>query len=290
MSKFTVDGALLLQAVKAVLPHVPLDKDSDEGSCMHFNVTETAELLVTGDGWGSGACAVVPLEDWDGELTDFQVHKDDVNQIKGVFGGRINQVEVSVTHRTMKHPQEFDKQTGEPLPVKTDRVTQLHLEEAGQLFGGRVLQLGGLDARSFTPESLWQRLSRALTAPSAPMDMEASADRLGKFKAAEAAYKTDAEFRTAGNGGGIYIKAGPRFIGYCSAYPVVGEDKTSLEDWGARLDTAHRSTPAEQPDLDAVQENLAAAQYLKDQGMTVTFHPGSPPVLSTVPTTEDEEA
>ena len=58
MSKFTVDGALLLQAVKAVLPHVPLDKDSDEGSCMHFNVTETAELLVTGDGWGTGACAV----------------------------------------------------------------------------------------------------------------------------------------------------------------------------------------------------------------------------------------
>lgn len=285
MSKFTVDGALLLQAVKAVLPHVPLDKDSDEGSCMHFNVTETAELLVTGDGWGTGACAVVPLEDWDGELTDFQVHKDDVNQIKGVFGGRINQVEVSVTHRTMKHPQEFDKQTGEPLPIKTDRVTQLHLEEAGQLFGGRVLQLGGLDARSFTPESLWTRLSKALTAPSAPMDMEASADRLGKFKAAEAAYKTDAEFRTAGNGGGIYVKAGPRFIGYCSAYPVVGEDTTSLEDWGARLETAHRSTPAEKPDLDAVQEGLAAAQYLKDQGMTITFHPA----LATVPPTEETE-
>lgn len=286
MSTFTVDGALLLQAVKAVLPHVPKDKDSDAGSCMHFNITDTAELLVTGDGWGTGACAVVPLEEWDGELTDFQVHKDDVTQIGGVFAGRINMVEVAVTHRTMRHPQEYDKQTGEPLPIKTDRITQLHLEEAGQLFGGRVLQLGGLDARTFTPEGLWERLSRALYAPTAPMDMEASADRLGKFKAAEAAFKTDAEFRTADAGGGIYVKAGPRFIGYCSAYPVVGEDKTSLEDWAARLSTAHRSTATEEPAPNAIDEFKDRVQYLKEQGTTLTI---TSPALASVPLTEVDD-
>lgn len=257
MTTISVDGQALAQAIKAVHPHVPKVKDNLAASCMHFHITPTAELLVSAHGGGTGAAAVVPIfaDEWDGEVTDFQLYKDDAPKVPAVLSPSEDTViEITINHDVKRLPQEYNSSTGEALPIKTERRTEVEFVEADRLFGGRRLRMGGIDGRQYTPERMWTRLRDSTLVPSSIVDLTTDPDLLGRFKTAAKLYEQSAEFRAAG-GAELYVQIGGRFMGYC---------------WGNPTDTPLEGAPgsAWHPRLDAVlsasTEGEAPASFLKD--------------------------
>ncbi|WP_176337545.1 DNA translocase FtsK [Kocuria salina] len=282
MSVISVAGADLAKAIKAVAPHVPRDKDNDAVSCMHFHVTSSAELLISGSGGGTGATASVPLyaDDWDGELTDFALFKDDAAQIPAVLAAREETVvEITVTHQVTKLPPEFHPKTGEQLPAKEERRTEVEFVEADKMFGGRRVRMAGLDARDYGPERMWSKLRASVLAPSSPAELSTDPDLLGRFRAATKLYKDDAEFRVAG-GTDIYIQVGRHFMGYCSGWPTeTPAEGLAYAHWHPRLDAAldgrqeHDSFRSEV--IGMVDEAMTdVVRDMAEQGITVEFQQG----------------
>ncbi|WP_229586328.1 DNA translocase FtsK [Kocuria sp. CCUG 69068] len=267
MTTISVDGQQLAHAIKAVHPHVPKLKDNVEGSCMHFHITPTAELLVSAHGGGTGAAAVVPIfaDDWDGEVTDFQLFKDDAPKVPAVLSPREETViEITITHDVKRLPQEFNTKTGEALPIKTERRTEVEFVEADQLFGGRRLRMGGIDGRQYAPDRMWARLRDSTLIASSIVDLKTDPDLLARFKTAARLYEESAEFRAAG-GAELYVQIGSYFMGYCYGSPV----DTPLE--GAPGSSWH-------PRLEAVltaSTESAASSFLKDGAGFVSGEDGA---------------
>ncbi|MGX5360064.1 DNA translocase FtsK [Kocuria sp. KH4] len=282
MSVFSVAGSDLAKAIKAVAPHVPRDKDSAEASCMHFHVTSTAELLVSGSEGGTGATAAVSLyaDDWDGELVDFALHKDDAAQIPGVLAPRDETVvEITVTHQVTKLPPEFHTKTGEQLPAKEERRTEVEFVEADKMFGGRRVRMAGIDARDYGPERMWSKLRASVLVPSTLADLSTDPELLGRFRTATKLYKDDAEFRVAGRTD-IYIQVGNHFMGYCTGWSTdTPAEGIAHADWHPRLDAAldgsqkHDSFRTEV--IGMVDEAMTdIVRDMADQGITVEFQQG----------------
>lgn len=283
MTTLSVAGVDLARAIKAVAPHVPKDRDNDQASCMHFHVTSTAELLISASGGGTGATAAVPLyaDDWDGEMTDFALHFDDASQVPGVLAPREETVvEIIVTHQVTKLPPEFHPKTGEQLPAKEERRTEVEFVEADKMFGGRRVRMAGLDARDHGPERMWAKLRASVLVPSTPVDIVTDPQLLGRFRPATKLYKEDgAEFRTAG-GTDLYVQIGHHFMGYCTAWsPDTPADGLSHADWHPRLDAAlgdHQGDEAFRAEvLDMTDEALSdVVGDMAAQGIKVEFRRG----------------
>ena len=83
--------------------------------------------------------------DYKGELTDFALFKDDAGQLPGVLSPREETVvDIVVTHQVTKLPPEFHPKTGEQLPPKEERRTEVEFVEADKMFGCRRVRVAVL--------------------------------------------------------------------------------------------------------------------------------------------------
>lgn len=271
MSVFSVPGVDLATAIKAVVPHVPRDKDDELSSCVHFHLTSEAELLVSGHGGGTAGVAVVPVfaEGWDGELVDFALHRDDAAQLPGVLAPTDAMVlEVTVTHQVTRLPGEFHPKTGAPLPTREARATEVEFVEADRLFGGRRVRMAGLDARDYSPHRVWSKLRASATATSVPVELSTDPELLGRFRTATKLYKEDAHFRTV-SGEELIVQIGDHFMGRCTGWSTAPP-----ADWSSRLDAALGSAPGGHGIDQAVREFAGTVRDLAVQGVTVEVQTG----------------
>lgn len=159
MSVFQVDTQEFITMLQALLPFTSANKDStpDQPAVEELifgNLTGSGELaLTTYESSADWAIGMVRIQDADGELVDFAIHRDEVPALVSQFRAKVfeSTLAIEVNH------SEFETVTvrDEKRVTEYGRRTLLHFQEEGKLFGNRVTQFAGADGRQYSLRNIW---------------------------------------------------------------------------------------------------------------------------------------
>lgn len=157
-----VKGELLAQAFTALLPFTSKAKEDDRVNgayapheLVNLNITNQGKLAISAfDADGAWAIYTMPLTDYEGEVTDFAITREEAQLFLGTFKPRKNSenlLKIEVEH-TESQARGKDM-TG--TYIEYTRSTMLRVNEEGQLFGARASQFAGADNRHVAIAQKW---------------------------------------------------------------------------------------------------------------------------------------
>lgn len=198
MAEFTITAQDLRSALQALKPFVPRptkrdDEQQEDIAVVLGHLVQDRELILTTVGAAGTAVAVLPLVDWDGELTDFAIHTSDVPTLITTFRRPDRAVDVTIRHHSYTVPAMREGQAEQHM-----RNTLIALTETGQLFGAATITLAGCDAREIDVANAWASLAIETAGP-----FQTSTAIPGRIcaltSAAEKAYGGDTRYAVSGS-------------------------------------------------------------------------------------------
>lgn len=205
------------------------------------NITSTGQLILTAStteqNWG---IVLLPLADFEGELTDFAIRAADISAIAGTFGKAKPEDTVALT---VEH-NEYESKTmlEDKLVTEIKRATRLRFMEEGSLFGSRIAQLAGADGRQYSMAQIWSTLAGAAGQLATLDEFTIEPNDLATLKKATRTYGTLTCHRTPSS---IIVRAGNKFIGSASTSWLddKAEPPIKLGDWLTLLDQEAEHAP-----------------------------------------------
>lgn len=165
-------------ALAVILPFTAGDRDSSpaqpsQQELIFCNITSGGKLAISAHGKQSSfALIFVDLEDTDGEVAEFAIHRDDASALMSHFRQKKKQkddvtepsLDITISHEDFREPTSFGS-------VETIRHTTLEFSEAGMLFDARELRMAGKDTRSHRVREIFQNQAQLIEQISyAPME------------------------------------------------------------------------------------------------------------------------
>lgn len=242
----------LNQAFIALLPFTSKAKEEDrvDGAyamheVIHLNITQTGKLAVSAfSKTGDWAIALLPLADYEGAITDFAIHRDEALLFTKTFRPRKDQenlLRISIDH-TESEAKGKD-QTGTYIEYR--RSTMLRISEEGQLFGARISQFAGADARHLTLPNRWAQVaSEAVVTGETTREFRLTPEDISPLSKACRIYGTPLLSMSGYN---LLARFAGDFIACCRIDGAHDERKTdsehSVDSWAEEIFTASEFFP-----------------------------------------------
>ena len=247
MTRFSISSDAFRPALNAVLPFAPAATGDlpEDIEYVLMNTTPQGELLLTARSPGAQAFAVVPLEDFDGEMTDFAIHRDDARALLAQFRRSEQTLNITVQHQEYRIPPMRPDQ-----PTQINRNTSIDGAEAGILFGSISASFVGVDARHIDLAALWLAASTytgvSLSTPGGEFAIDSK--RLGLLSKAERAYQGSTALALAGDET-LVATVGPSFL---ALFPAWSEATAEAwrRTWEGKLHGAYAAAPEHQVYVD----------------------------------------
>lgn len=158
MSSFGIKSDDLRAALGALLPFVPkptaVGDDEPETAGIIIGHLLKNRLLLTVKGPAAIGVVALTLDDWDGELTDFAIHKADAGMLVQTFRRMDRTLQFDVTHSDYTVPPATKNDSPKQM-----RETTISVQEQGALFGGAHIVFTGTDGRATDVKTIWSDIA-----------------------------------------------------------------------------------------------------------------------------------